>query len=121
MHRVLHEDMGNAFVDRMDQPGAGLHERADQNDEKETVLERFVIAPVNFNEIIREMFDGMSTGTARIIIEREMSREFQEKFNIGQVENQGRYYLAKIVRQDGSIIQRLLVDKQTGNVQMAGR
>ena len=73
------------------------------------------------NEIIREMFDGMGTGTARIIIEREMSREFQEKFNIDQVENRGRYYLAKIFRQDGSIIQRLLVDKQTGNVQMAGR
>jgi hypothetical protein len=73
------------------------------------------------NEIIREMFDGMSTGTARIIIDKEMSRELQEKFNIDRVENQGRYYLANIVRQDGSVIQRLLVDKQTGKVQMAGR
>ena len=77
--------------------------------------------PDSQNEIIREMFDGMSTGTARIIIEKEMGRELQEKFNIDQVKNQGRYYLAKIVRHDGSIIQRLLVDKQTGKVQMAGR
>jgi hypothetical protein len=29
--------------------------------------------------------------------------------------------MAKIVRPDGSTIQRLLVDKQTGSVQMAGR
>jgi len=73
------------------------------------------------NEIIQELFDGMSTGTARIIIEREVSRAIEEKFNIDQVKNKGRYYMAKIVRLDGSTIQRLLVDKQTGSVQMAGR
>jgi hypothetical protein len=73
------------------------------------------------NKIINELFDGMSTGTARIIIERKVSQVFEEKFNIDQVNNKGRYYMAKIVRPDGSIIQRLLVDKQTGNVQMAGR
>jgi hypothetical protein len=73
------------------------------------------------NETIRELFDGMSTGTARIIIEREVSRQVSEAFDISQVENKGRYYIAKIVRPDGSSIQRLLVDKQTGSVQMVGR
>jgi hypothetical protein len=73
------------------------------------------------NEIIQELFDGMSTGTARIIIEQEVSQSIKEKFDIDQVKNKGRYYMAKIVRPDGSTIQRLLVDKQTGSVQMAGR
>jgi tRNA uridine 5-carbamoylmethylation protein Kti12 len=73
------------------------------------------------NEIIQELFDGMSTGTARIIIEKEVSQAIEEKFNIDRVENKGRYYMAKIVRPDGKTIQRLLVDKQTGSVQMAGR
>ena len=73
------------------------------------------------NEIIQELFDGMSTGTARIIIEQEVSQAIKEKFNIDQIKNKGRYYMAKIVRPDGSTIQRLLVDKQTGSVQMAGR
>ncbi|MFC1577693.1 hypothetical protein ACFL36_01650 [Thermodesulfobacteriota bacterium] len=72
------------------------------------------------NEIIQELFDGMSTGTARIIIEREVSKAFEEKYNIDQVQNKGRYYTAKIVRSDGSTIQRLLIDKQTGSVQMVG-
>jgi len=72
------------------------------------------------NAIIQELFDGMSTGTARIIIEREASKAFEEKYNIAQVKNKGRYYTAKIVRSDGSTIQRLLVDKQTGSVQMVG-
>ena len=71
--------------------------------------------------MIQELFDGMSTGTARIIIEREISQAISEKFNINTVENKGRYYVAKIVRHDGSAIQRLLLDKQTGSVQMAGR
>ena len=73
------------------------------------------------NEIVQELFDGMSTGTARIIIEQEVSQAIEENFNIDQVKNKGRYYMAKIVRPDGSTIQRLLVDKQTGSVQMAGR
>lgn len=73
------------------------------------------------DEIMHELFDGMSTGTARIIIEREVSQAISEKFNINSVENKGRYYVAKIVRPDGSSIQRLLLDKQTGGVQMVGR
>jgi hypothetical protein len=73
------------------------------------------------NKIIQELFDGMSTGTARIIIEQEVSRAIKEKFKIDRVKNKGRYYMAKIVRPDGSTIQQLLVDKQTGSVQMTGR
>jgi hypothetical protein len=72
------------------------------------------------HQVVQEMFDGMSTGTARIIIEKQISQEIREKFKIDQVENQGRYYLARIVRHDGSTIQRLLVDKQTGNIRMVG-
>jgi len=45
----------------------------------------------------------------------------EEKFKIDQLKNKGRYYMAKIVRPDGSTIQRLLVDKQTGSIQMAIR
>ena len=72
------------------------------------------------DEIIRELFDGMSTGTARIIIEREISQTFGEEYNIDLLENKGRYYVAKIIRSDGSLIQRLLIDKQTGSVRMVG-
>ena len=72
-------------------------------------------------EIIQELFDGMSTGTARVIIERDVGQAISEKFNISSVENKGRYYIAKIVRPDGTSIQRLLLDKQTGSVQMVGR
>ena len=72
-------------------------------------------------EVIQELFDGMSTGTARIIIEQDVGPQISEEYNIGTVENKGRYYIAKIFRPDGSPIQRLLIDKQTGNVQMVGR
>lgn len=70
---------------------------------------------------VREIFDGMSTGTARIIIEEEVEGRIAEAYNIDPLENKGRYYAARIVRPDGSDIRRLLVDKQTGKVQLAGR
>ena len=72
-------------------------------------------------EVIRELFDGMSTGTARIIIEQDVGPKISEEYNISTVENKGRYYIAKIVRPDASLIQRLLIDKQTGSIQMIGR
>ena len=77
--------------------------------------------PSSPNTVIQELFDGMGTGTARIIIEKEVSQAVEEKFKIDQLKNKGRYYMAKIVRPDGSTIQRLLVDKQTGSIQMAVR
>ena len=72
-------------------------------------------------EIIQELFDGMSTGTARILIEQGIGRSIGEKYDIDPVENRDRYYVAKILRSDGSLIQQLLVDKQSGSVRMAGR
>ena len=38
--------------------------------------------------------DGMSTGTARFIIDREVSPDLLEKYDIKDLENKGRYYLA---------------------------
>ena len=70
---------------------------------------------------LKLVFDGMSTGTARIFIELKVGQAIGEKFNIDQVKHKGRYYLANIVRPDGSPIQRLLIDKQTGSVQLIGR
>lgn len=56
--------------------------------------------------------DGMSTATARFIIERDIGERIDELFDIKDLTNTGRYYIAKIVRPDGSVIARLLVDKQ---------
>ena len=58
-----------------------------------------------------EFLDGMSTGTARFIIDREISSELLEKYNIKDLENKGRYYLAKIVNQDGEVADTVLIDK----------
>jgi hypothetical protein len=58
-----------------------------------------------------EFLDGMSTGTARFIIDREISSELLEKYSIKDLENKGRYYLAKIVNQDGEVADTVLIDK----------
>ena len=94
---------------------------ADKKDPESSGSNSDFAADSSDREIIQEIFDGMSTGTARIIIDREVSQTVSEKFKINSLENKGRYYIAKIVRTDGSPIQSLLVDKQTGNIQMIGR
>ena len=58
-----------------------------------------------------EFLDGMSTGTARFIIDREVSPDQLEKYDIRDLENKGRYYLAKIVNQDGEVADTVLIDK----------
>jgi hypothetical protein len=70
---------------------------------------------------LQDILDGMGTGTARIIIDREASRRISEDFNLKGLENKGRYYVARVVRPDGSLIDELLVDKQNGRVQFMKR
>ena len=58
-----------------------------------------------------EFLDGMSTGTAIFIIDREVDPGVLEKYNIKELENKGRYYLAKIVNQGGEVAETVLIDK----------
>lgn len=60
--------------------------------------------------------EGMSTTTARFIIERNVSEKIGELFDVKDLVNTGRYYIAKIVRPDGSVIEQLLVDKQNDRI-----
>jgi hypothetical protein len=62
------------------------------------------------------MRDGMSTATARFVIERDVGEKIGEVFDVKDLKNTGRYYIAKIVRPDGSVIEQLLVDKQNCKV-----
>ena len=69
---------------------------------------------MNFCEDSAGLFlkDGMSTATARFIIERDVGKKIGEVFDVKDLKNTGRYYIAKVVRPDGRIIGQLLVDKQ---------
>jgi len=66
---------------------------------------------------MQDILDGMSTGSARIIIDQEASRRVSEDYNLNGLQNKGRYFVARIVRTDGSVIDELLVDKQSGRIQ----
>ncbi len=98
--------------DYMVQAGRGL---AGKDNKKKS---RHTTNPgINDPQRLQDILDGMGTGTARIIIDREASRRICEDFNLKGLENKGRYYVARVVRPDGSLIDELLVDKQNGRVQ----
>jgi len=63
-----------------------------------------------------DFLDGMSTATARFIIDREVGQDQLENYDIKDVANKGRYYLAKIVDQDGKVTNTVLVDKLSRSI-----
>lgn len=63
-----------------------------------------------------DFLDGMSTGTARFIIDRKVTGDVLEKYEIKDLENKGRYYLAKIVDPDGKVTDTVLIDKLNRSV-----
>ena len=58
----------------------------------------------------------MGTATARIQIKRHFSKQWG-KYGLKDLQNTGRYYIAKIVETDGNLIDEVLIDKQTGRIQ----
>lgn len=66
---------------------------------------------------LTKYFDGMGTATARIIINRHIDDNQWEKYGLKDLKNTGRYYIAKIVEKDGTIIDEVLIDKQSGTIQ----
>lgn len=62
------------------------------------------------------IMEGMSAGTASLVIEAAVSEKLAGDFAVEGLSNKGRYYTASIVNHDGTLIQKLLLDKQTGEV-----
>lgn len=67
-------------------------------------------------EVGIDFLDGMSTGTARFIIDRRVSGDILKEYEIQDMENQGRYYLARIVDKDGNVTDTVLIDKMNRTV-----
>ena len=63
-----------------------------------------------------EFLEGMSSATARIVIEKNLPGNFRDIYDIKELQNQGRYYIAKIVEPPGKVVARLLVDKLNGAI-----
>ena len=68
-------------------------------------------------DTVKRIMDGMSMGTASLVIESAVSEKYVDSYKIKGLKNRGRYYIASVVGQDGKVIQQLMVDKQSGGVQ----
>ena len=66
---------------------------------------------------LTKYFDGMGTATARIIINRHLDDNQWEKYGLKDLKNTGRYYLAQLVERDGTVVDEILIDKQSGTIQ----
>ncbi len=65
---------------------------------------------------VQQIRDGMSAGTAALIIHDAVSEKYAGNYPVADLANRGRYYAARLIDKEGNTIERLLVDKQTGEV-----
>jgi hypothetical protein len=65
--------------------------------------------------------DGMGTFTAKLAIDRKLRKELMENYDLIEVVNKGRYYTAKAYSKDGRRLYELLIDKQSGTLQITGQ
>jgi len=65
---------------------------------------------------LSKYLDGMGSATARILIDRHLDDDVWEKYDLKELKNTGRYYIAKIVSADGKLIDEVLIDKQSGTI-----
>jgi hypothetical protein len=65
--------------------------------------------------------DGMSTATARITIDRKLRKKITEDYDLLELADKGRYYLAKAYSKDGHWLNELIIARQTANIQVVNR
>lgn len=67
-------------------------------------------------EKVRHIQGGMSAGTAVLYINNSNSEKCAEDFQLKDLVNRERYYIGRVVDFEGKTIEKLLVEKQTGEV-----
>lgn len=65
--------------------------------------------------------DGMSTGTARLAIDKKLRKQLLDNYDLIELVNKGRYYAAKACSKDNLWLYELLIDKQTGSIQVVSK
>jgi tRNA uridine 5-carbamoylmethylation protein Kti12 len=85
---------------------------------KETIEKQSTAAGASdsIDSLQADFLEGMSSATARIVIERNLPENIRDQYDVKELQNQGRYYIAKIVEPPGKVVARLLVDKLNGAV-----
>lgn len=62
--------------------------------------------------------DGMGTFTAKLAIDKKLRKELADNYDLVELINKGRYYTAKAFSKDGRWLNELLIDKQSGTIQV---
>ena len=60
--------------------------------------------------------ESMSPLTAENLVKEYMDRHTSEPYKLGNLKDGGTYYMAEVLHQDGELIERLLIDKQSGRI-----
>lgn len=68
------------------------------------------------NNPIALFFESMGPVTLTEIIKRRIDRYIINEYELDEVGNKGRYYIARLSEANGSVVHTMLVDRQSGMV-----
>lgn len=63
---------------------------------------------------------GMNQQTAEAMAQRYMQNNYSDTWSFGSRTDNGSYYMTDVMGPDGKLIDRLLIDKRSGNVHSLG-
>ena len=88
---------------------SGKKEKVDQQCQLEELIDR-----QNEPAPLSRFLDNMGAATTNMIIKRRIDKYIYTVYGIGNLKNDGRFYIDRVTEANGSIIKTLLVDKQNG-------
>ena len=73
------------------------------------------------NETFEPFGDGMSSLTAKVAISHDLRKRLIKEYDLLELNNRGRYYDAIVQTKDGLWVLQLLIDKQSGDIQVVNK
>ncbi len=73
------------------------------------------------DDSFRTDLEGMSEATAQIAIDRHIRKKLMQDYNLLELRDEGRYFVAKAISKDGLWHYELMVDKLSGIVREYGK
>lgn len=75
----------------------------------------------NWQSMSRNGSMGMDQQTADAMVERHMENQNIDSWSFGSQSDHGSYYMTDILGSNGEVIDRLTIDKRSGNLRSLGR
>ena len=89
---------------------------SDSGGHMEEMMEKGDHRGMNSGSGKQSMNQDMTQGAAESVVHQYLKSRLSEAYKRGELKDGGSYFMMEVIRSDGSVFDRLLIDKKTGNI-----